>query len=80
MAMPSPAVTTLCWKSWARGARPIFLPSNTCDYPVYPCSVRDVAHEGHDWMATFMFFTPEWQHCNGVSVEKGETDATTNSR
>jgi hypothetical protein len=59
--MPSPAVT-LCRRSFHGGKYRVALTRYTCDNPIAPCSVRTVAHKGHNWLAP-----AGWRHCNGVS-------------
>ncbi len=69
--MASPAVT-LCERSYHSvtaqpGRFAGHYPHEGCDNPALPCSVR-LEHRSHDWLVTFMFFTPAWRHCTGVSL------------
>ena len=78
--MPSPV--TLCRRSYygrpTYGIRPEDIrPPDTCNNPIAPCSVTDVAHGSHDWLTREGWDTPgprTWRHCEGVSMN-GESDA-----
>ena len=57
---------------------------NVCDNLIASCSVRDVAHESHDWLSPGFWAaaTEEelfgWRHCEGVSgLERRAAGAST---
>ena len=65
---------------------PILYCHDACFLVVTPCSVRNVAHEPHDWLARLGWdvdgpmlawrnFANEWQHCEGTSGSDGRSAA-----
>ena len=63
------------------GSIPILYYHDACFLVVAPCSVRNVAHEPHDWLARLGWdvdgpmlawrnFANEWRHCEGTSYSE----------
>ena len=75
MTMPSPV--TPCRMSYYHKPSLGLRPDDACNHPIASCSVRNVAHESHDWLdEDAPWIEPRycWQHCEGVSLN-GESDA-----